>query len=165
MKFHNPLYANVYLVSLYVFEHRKSRLMSAPSIGMRVPRLGNLIGNVDFNSLKPRIKIIDSNHIEKSKNEIQQKIEELNTRLFDGDSNALLTDAHIADPPGFICERQIFNITEISHVVQVNCWDTTEEVCEMVRYSNNSKAIQSRKKGYAPSDFLIRVLVCTAQTT
>ena len=28
-----------------------------------------------------------------------------------------------------------------------------------------SKMLQSRKKGYTPSDFLIRVLVCTAQTT
>ena len=136
----------MYLVSLYIFEHRKSRLMSAPIIGMRVPRLGNIIGNVDFNSLKPRIKIIDNNHIEKSKNEIQQKIEEINTRLFDGDSNALLTDAHFPDPPGYICERQIFNLTEVSQVLQVNCWDTTEQVCEMVRYSNNSKAISSHKR-------------------
>ena len=115
-----------FLVSLNLFETRRARLMS------RHPRLGDSLSNLDENSLKPQIKVIDKKDIDESEREIQKKIEELNTRLFEGHGNTLLTNPHNKDPNGFICEKQVLNVKEVSQVVAVNCYDSTEEVCELV---------------------------------
>ena len=98
----------------------------------RHPRLGESLSNLDANSLKPQIKVIDKKDIDESEREIQKKIEELNTRLFEGHGNTLLTNPHNKDPNGYICEKQVLNVKEVSQVVAVNCYDSTEEVCELV---------------------------------
>ena len=43
-----------------------------------------------------------------------------------------LAEAAKEDPIGFNCEKQILNITEVSFVEQVRCYNTTEQVCSMV---------------------------------
>ena len=43
-----------------------------------------------------------------------------------------LAEATKEDPIGFNCEKQILNITEVSFVEQVRCYNTTEQVCSMV---------------------------------
>ena len=98
----------------------------------RHPRFGDSLSTLDSNSLKPQIKAIDKKDIDKSEREIKEKIEELNSRLFEGHGNTLLTNPHFRDPNGYICEKQVLNIKEVSQVVAVNCYDTTEEVCELV---------------------------------
>ena len=98
----------------------------------RIPRFGNHLSDINANSLKPQIKVIDKKDIDESEREIQKKIEELNTRLFEGHGNTLLTNPHFKDPNGYICERQVLNVKEVSQVVAVNCYDSTEEVCELV---------------------------------
>ena len=98
----------------------------------RHPRFGDSLSTLDSNSLKPQIKAIDKKDIDKSEREIKEKIEELNSRLFEGHGNTLLTNPHNKDPNGYICEKQVLNVKEVSQVVAVNCYDSTEEVCELV---------------------------------
>ena len=45
----------------------------------------------------------------------------------------ILTEPNAKDPEGYICEKQVFDFKEVSNVLQVNCYETTEEVCELVR--------------------------------
>ena len=76
-----------------------------------------------------------------------------------------LAEATKEDPVGFKCEKQILNITEISFVEQVRCYNTTEQVCSMVNIDQiNVLSISSDKvwmlnfefwKLYICFDFLI----------
>ena len=57
-----------------------------------------------------------------------------------------LAEAAKEDPVGFKCEKQILNITEISFVEQVRCYNTTEQVCSMVNIDQiNVLSISSDK--------------------
>ena len=116
------MFSDIYLF----FQTRRARLMN------RIPRFGNHLSDLDANSLKPQIKAIDKKDIDKSARDIQRKIEELNSRLFEGHGNTLFTNPYFKDPTGFICEKQVLNVKEVSQVVAVNCYDSTEEVCELV---------------------------------
>ena len=99
---------------------------------MRQPRLGPTLGEVNLNSLQPQTNILDKSNIKASTNRIQEKIEEINARLTQGEKETILAEASKEDPTGYVCEKQILNITEVSFVEQVKCYDTIEEVCSLV---------------------------------
>ena len=99
---------------------------------MRQPRLGPTLGEVNLNSLQPQTNILDKANIKASTNRIQEKIEEINARLTQGEKETILAEASKEDPTGYVCEKQILNITEVSFVEQVKCYDTIEEVCSLV---------------------------------
>ena len=64
--------------------------------------------------------------------QIQQNIKEINAKLTQGEKEIILAEASKEDPVGYLCEKQILNLTEVSFVEQVHCYDTTEEVCSLV---------------------------------
>ena len=45
-----------------------------------------------------------------------------------------MTEPNVKDPEGYICEKQVFDLKEVSNVLQVNCYETTEEVCQLVKW-------------------------------
>ena len=86
---------------------------------MRQPRLGPTLGEVNLNSLQPQTNILDKANIKASTNRIQEKIEEINARLTQGEKETILAEASKEDPTGYVCEKQILNITEVSFVFQL----------------------------------------------
>ena len=54
-------------------------------------------------------------------------------RFFHGEVNIIVTEPNSKDPEGYICEKQVFDLKEVSNVLQVNCYETKEKVCELVR--------------------------------
>ena len=98
----------------------------------RKPRLGPTLEEIDFNSLEPELKILKNGDIDLSTKQIQQKIDEINAKLTEGEKENLLVEVSKEDPVGYNCEKQILNITEVSFVEQVKCYNTTEEVCSLV---------------------------------
>ena len=105
---------------------RSSRLLS------RQPRLGPSLEEVNLNSLKPQLKVLSKSDVDASTKQIQRNIEEINAKLTQGEKETILAEASKEDPVGYICEKQILNLTEVSFVEQVHCYDTTEEVCSLV---------------------------------
>ena len=55
------------------------------------------------------------------------------TRFFHGEVNIILTKPNAKDPEGYVCEKQVFDLKEVSNVLRVNCYEITEEICELVR--------------------------------
>ena len=101
---------------------------------MRQPRLGPSLEEVNSNSLKPQLKILSKSGIDASTKQIQRNIQEINAKLTQGEKETILAEASKEDPVGYLCEKQILNLTEVSFVEHVHCYDTTEEVCSLVNY-------------------------------
>ena len=114
-----------------MMKKRSSRLL------LRQPRLGPSLGEVNSNSLKPQLKILSKSDIDASTKQIQQNIKEINAKLTQGEKETILAEASKEDPVGYLCEKQILNLTEVSFVEQVHCYDTTEEVCSLVIWFNH----------------------------
>ena len=55
-------------------------LGSRQSRVMRQPRLGNLLGETDFKALEPHLRILDKANIHAETRNIQQNINDINTR-------------------------------------------------------------------------------------
>ena len=103
----------------------------------RQSRFGPLLDEVDANSLAPRLQILDKEHVNESTKRIERKIQEINDQLTRSEESTILSDASLADPSGYYCEKQILNINEVSVVKDVFCYDTVEEVCSMVKTGRN----------------------------
>jgi len=99
----------------------------------RQARLGPTLEEVDFNTLEPELKILKNEEVEDSTRQIRQRIEQINQKLSEAEKDTLLAEATKEDPIGFNCEKQILNITEVSFVEQVRCYNTTEQVCSMTQ--------------------------------
>ena len=100
----------------------------------RRARLGPLLDEVDFDSLEPKLKVINKSEVDESTRKIRQRIQQINAKLTEAEKDTLLSEAAKEDPDGYNCEKQILNITEVSFVEQVRCYNTTEEVCSMVSF-------------------------------
>ena len=115
----------------------------------RQPRLGTLLDEIDINSLEPTLKVLRKSDIEKSTNEIKQRIQQINERLSQAEKNEIILEADQMNPVGFECENQVLDVKEVIFVEQVRCYKTTEEVCSTVKYSflqgNTSKMRQGSK--------------------
>ena len=98
----------------------------------RKPHLGHSLDEIDFNSLEPELKILKNEDIDLSTKQLQQRIDEINAKLTEGQKENLLVEVSKDDPAGYNCEKQILNITEVSFVDHVKCYNTTEEVCSLV---------------------------------
>ena len=94
--------------------------------------MGPSLEEVNLNSLKPQLKVLSKSDVDASTKQIQRNIEEINAKLTQGEKETILAEASKEDPVGYICEKQILNLTEVSFVEQVHCYDTTEEVCSLV---------------------------------
>ena len=102
--------------------------------------LGPTLNEVDFNSLEPRMNLLKKEDIDVFTQQIQQKIKELNAKLTQGE---ILTEASREDPVGYVCQKQILNITEVHFVEKVHCYNTTEEVCSLVKVAKSQGSIFS----------------------
>ena len=102
--------------------------------------LGPTLNEVDFNSLEPRLNLLKKEDIDVFTQQIQQKIKELNAKLTQGE---VLTEASKEDPVGYVCQKQILNITEVHVVEKVHCYNTTEEVCSLVKVAKSQGSIFS----------------------
>ena len=74
--------------------------------------------------------MLDKSDIDAFTLKIQQQIQEINAKLTQGE---ILTEASKEDPIGYVCEKQVLNITEVHVTEQVHCYNTTEEVCSLVK--------------------------------
>ena len=102
--------------------------------------LGPTLNEVDFNSLEPRLNLLKKEDIDVFTRQIQQKIKALNAKLTQGE---ILTEASKEDPVGYVCQKQVLNITEIHFVEKVHCYNTTEEVCSLVKVAKSQGSIFS----------------------
>ena len=84
--------------------------------------------------MEPKLKVLDKTEIEASTRQIRQRIEQINSKLTQEEENALIADSAKDDPEGYDCQKQILDITEVTFVEQVRCYNTTEEICAMVRF-------------------------------
>ena len=106
--------------------YRKARIIQ------RQPRLGPSLNEIDFNSLQPEMKILSKEDIDVSTKQIKQNIDQINNKLSFGEKETILAEASKEDPTGYVCEKQVFNISEVSFVEKIHCYNTTEEVCSLV---------------------------------
>ena len=102
--------------------------------------LGPTLNEVDFNSLEPRLNLLKKEDIDVFTRQIQQKIKALNAKLTQGE---ILTEASKEDPVGYVCQKQVLNITEVHFVEKVHCYNTTEEVCSLVKVAKSQGSIFS----------------------
>ena len=114
----------------------------------RQSRFGPLMDEVDANSLAPRLQILDKEHVNESTLRIERKIQEINDQLTRSEESTILSDASLEDPSGYYCEKQILNISEVSVVKDVFCYDTVEEVCSMVRTGERKWNLPKIEKSY-----------------
>ena len=118
--------------------------------------LGPTLNEVDFNSLEPRMNLLKKEDIDVFTQQIQQKIKELNAKLTQGE---ILTEASREDPVGYVCQKQILNITEVHFVEKVHCYNTTEEVCSLVKVAKSQGSIFSLVL-YSKDNFLSAIQPC-----
>jgi len=99
----------------------------------RKAKLGPSLDEVDFNYLEPQLKVLNKGQIDESTRQIRQRIEQINAKLTEAEKETLIAESNKEDPIGYNCDKQILNITEVTFVEQVRCYNTTEEVCSMTQ--------------------------------
>lgn len=100
----------------------------------RTPRIGIPLDEIQNElELEPRINILERTKIDQATLQIRAQIEQVNNRLTQDEKDVLISNAEENDPEGYECENQVLEVKEISFVDQVLCYNTTEEICSMVR--------------------------------
>ena len=83
--------------------------------------------------LEQKVNIWERKDVNQDTERIRRKIEQVNKRLTEEENDVLIGNAAEENPEGYDCENQIMEIKEVNFVDQVRCYNTTEEICSMVR--------------------------------
>jgi len=71
--------------------------------------------------------------IKASTEKLRREIEKVNQRLSQDDKDTILQEADSDNPEGYECSNTVLEVKEVQFVDQVRCYNTSEEICSMVK--------------------------------